>query len=177
MTSLVDSTQMLSGVARKAIKAHLDGISVDDLFDPSAESAPVFVTLRTSNGELRGCIGTLESTTSDVVAETARNAVLAAVQDPRFPPVAREELDSLRIEVSILMPQEVVPDASQLDPLRYGVIVRGESGRHGVLLPNIEGVDTAEEQITIACRKADIADGESIVLSRFEVLKAFESQG
>lgn len=100
--------------------------------------------------------------------------MLAATRDPRFAPVRPEELDALRIEVSVLLPEEPVADPAELDPSVYGVIVRDREGRRGLLLPDIEGIDDPNEQVRIARRKAGIAPGEPVVLSRFKVLKRGE---
>jgi MEMO1 family protein len=119
-------------------------------------------------GELRGCIGTFLPTTSDVAAEVVENAVAAATRDPRFPPVAPGELALLEVSVDELTAPVPVTSLADLDPRRYGVIV--EAGRRrGLLLPDLEGVDTVEQQVAIAARKAGIAHGEEVRLSRFEV--------
>jgi AmmeMemoRadiSam system protein A len=135
----------------------------------------VFVTLREADGKLRGCIGSITPAERDVFAETARSAVLAATRDPRFSPVGRAELAALSIEVSVLAPDEPVAGLRDLDPKRYGVIVCDRSGRRGLLLPDIDGVDDAETQVAIARQKAGIAAGEPVLLSRFRVTKAKES--
>lgn len=142
--------------------------------EPAAPAAAVFVTLRDAAGDLRGCIGTLAPTAPDVSLETARSAVLAATRDPRFPPVELSELPALQVEVSVLFPEEPVNDLSQLDPRRYGVVVRDASGRRGLLLPEVPGVDDAATQVEIARRKAGIAPGANTTLSRFEVAKFTE---
>jgi uncharacterized protein (TIGR00296 family) len=103
-----------------------------------------------------------------VAQEVIQNAVSAATRDPRFPPVQPEELEGLDIKVDVLTEPEPIDSMDQLDPKRYGVIV--ESGwRRGLLLPDLEGVDTVEEQVDIAMRKAGIRPGEPIKLYRFEV--------
>lgn len=170
MRSIEDIGPSLPAVARRAIEAWVAGAP-----SPSEDSAglpaPVFVTLRSTGGRLRGCIGTLRATEPDVVLETARSAVLAASQDPRFTPVVGAELAGLHIEVSVLLPEEPVTGLSELDPSLYGVIVRDDHYRHGVLLPNVEGVDDAETQVSIARRKAGIPEGVPVRLSRFRVNK------
>jgi AmmeMemoRadiSam system protein A len=129
------------------------------------------VTLRNPDGSLRGCIGTLEPTASDLVQETARNAVHAATSDPRFAPVSAAELPRLRLEVSVLMPSEPAADLAELDPRRFGVIVSDAHGRRGVLLPNLEEVNDAATQVAIARRKGGIPASDPATLRRFEVLK------
>ena len=131
--------------------------------------AGAFVSLH-KHGALRGCIGTFLPTTECVASEILQNAISASTQDPRFEPVTPDEIDELEINVDVLSAPEAIPDASLLDVKRYGVIVT--SGyRRGLLLPDLEGVDTVEQQIAIACRKAGIQDGETISLQRFEVIR------
>ncbi len=130
--------------------------------------AGTFVSLHDSRGNLRGCIGTIEPQQPTVAQEVIQNAISAATRDPRFPPVAPEELEDLDIKVDVLTEPEPIDSMDQLDPKRYGVIV--ESGwRRGLLLPDLEGVDTVEYQVEIAMRKAGIRPGEPVQLYRFEV--------
>jgi AMMECR1 domain-containing protein len=105
------------------------------------------------------------------VSETARSAVLAATRDPRFPPVSSPELAALSIEVSVLGPEEPIIGPAELDPRRYGVIVRDGNGRQGLLLPDIPGIDEASTQVELARRKAGIEPDASVRLFRFEVSK------
>ena len=129
--------------------------------------AGVFVTLH-KFGELRGCIGTLEPTTGNVASEIIQNAISSATRDPRFPPVASNELEDLEYHVDVLTEPKPVKDKKKLDPKKYGVIV--ECGwRRGLLLPDLEGVDTVAHQIDICRRKAGIAPNEPIKLYCFEV--------
>jgi len=131
--------------------------------------AGAFVSLH-KNGQLRGCIGTIEPRMPSVAEEVIANSIHAATRDPRFPPVRPEELDELEISVDILSDAEPIESTAQLDPTRYGVIV--EAGwRRGLLLPDLEGIDTAEQQVAIARRKALIAADEPVQLSRFEVIR------
>jgi AMMECR1 domain-containing protein len=131
----------------------------------------VFVTLRTSDGELRGCIGSLKAQESNVALETARIAVLSATEDPRFDQLGFDEIEELAIEVSVLLPEEPFDDPQDLDDGRHAVVVRHTSGRQGVLLPGVPGVRNGVEQIAIARRKAGIGPGEAITMGRFAVLK------
>jgi AmmeMemoRadiSam system protein A len=129
--------------------------------------AGVFVSIH-KHGELRGCIGTFEPSKDNVAEEIIANAISSSTRDPRFPPVAASELDDLEYSVDILTQPEPVKDMSQLDPKEYGVIV--ESGwRKGLLLPDLEGVDSVEEQIAICRLKAGISPGEPVNLHRFQV--------
>lgn len=173
MATLIDVGPELPGVARAAIAAWLAD-ERPQLARRDAPAAPVFVTLRRLDGELRGCIGTTFPTEPDVVAETARSAVLAASRDPRFPPLGPEELAGVRIEVSVLLPEEPVVDFADLDPTRYGVVVRDGRGRQGLLLPDVPGVDDARAQVAIARRKGGIDIDAPVRLTRFEVLKFAE---
>ncbi|HKG61212.1 MAG TPA: AmmeMemoRadiSam system protein A [Pyrinomonadaceae bacterium] len=131
--------------------------------------APCFVSLKTLNGELRGCIGTIEPAKDTLAHEIIANAISAATNDPRFDPVRPEELSNLRYSVDVLFPPEetVMED---LDPSVFGVIVEDESGtRRGLLLPDIPGISNAEQQVEIAARKAGLGRGERVRLYRFRV--------
>jgi AmmeMemoRadiSam system protein A len=131
------------------------------------QKAGVFVSLH-KGGMLRGCIGTIQPQQPNVALEVIQNAISAATRDPRFPPLQASELAELDIAVDILQPAEPIESMAQLDPKRYGVIV--ESGwRRGLLLPDLEGVDTAEYQVEIARRKAGIGPHEPVQLYCFEV--------
>lgn len=129
--------------------------------------AGVFVCLKLG-GILRGCIGTYNPTEPNIARETVRNAIHAATCDPRFTPVRKEDLDKIEYTVDILTEPEPISDRKGLDPKRYGVIV--QSGpRRGLLLPDLDGVDTVEQQIAIAMQKAGITPGSDIQIYRFEV--------
>jgi MEMO1 family protein len=131
--------------------------------------APCFVSLKTLNGELRGCIGTIEPARNTLVEEIIANAISAATSDPRFYPVAEEELANLRYSVDVLFPPEEAT-IKDLDPSVFGVIVEDESStRRGLLLPDIPGIDNVEQQVEIASRKAGIHRSERIRLYRFRV--------
>jgi hypothetical protein len=141
--------------------------ATSELADEMAEQAGVFVSVK-KNGELRGCIGTFTPQKDSVALEIVSNAISAVTRDPRFPPVTIEELNSLNYSVDILTPPEPIDNIDQLDPRRYGVIVK--SGyKQGLLLPDLKGVDTPEEQVVIAKMKAKIAHDEPVQLYRFEV--------
>ena len=131
--------------------------------------AGVFVSLK-KYGQLRGCIGTISPATENIAQEIIRNAVSAGVEDPRFPPVGEEELDDLVYSVDVLSDAEPIASMEELDVKRYGVIV--SSGRkRGLLLPNLEGIDSVEQQVAIARKKAGIYENETIKLERFEVVR------
>ena len=158
-------------LARDTIENHVrKGKTISPSRDLAAEwkqQAGAFVSLH-KHGTLRGCIGTIDPRMSDVAQEVVENAISAATRDPRFPPVQAPELDDLEISVDVLSPPEPIDSVAQLDPKRYGVIV--EAGlRRGLLLPDLEGVDSPEYQVAIARRKAGIGPTEPVQLYRFEV--------
>lgn len=131
--------------------------------------AGAFVSLY-KEGELRGCIGTVEPLEKHIGEEIIKNAMEAAFFDPRFLPVEKEELEQLTISVDILKQKEPVESIKELDPQKYGVVVEHE-GRRGLLLPDLEGVDTPAKQLDIAAKKAGIMEGEKMSVYRFEVLR------
>jgi AmmeMemoRadiSam system protein A len=134
-----------------------------------SDQAGTFVSLK-KHGQLRGCIGTISATTRSIADEIIQNAISACSHDPRFEPVTPKELDELEYSVDILGKAEDIASPEALDVKRYGVIVsRGH--RRGLLLPNLEGIDTVEEQLSIARRKAGIREGEPVTLQRFEVVR------
>ena len=119
-------------------------------------------------GMLRGCIGTIGPTMDNLAQEIVQNAISAVSKDPRFEPVTEDELSSLEINVDVLKEPEPISSMKELDVKKYGVIV--ESGyKRGLLLPDLEGVDSVEEQVLIARRKGGIGDSEKYSLYRFEV--------
>jgi AmmeMemoRadiSam system protein A len=159
-------------LARETIELYIREHTVlqvreEELAPEMKQQAGVFVSLKV-RGMLRGCIGTFQPTEDDVAHEVVRNAISAATGDPRFPAVSVGELDTLEYSVDVLSPPEPVKDSRELDPRRYGVIVRSGS-RRGLLLPDLEGVDTVEYQVSIAMQKAGIPPGTPVELSRFEV--------
>ena len=131
--------------------------------------AGAFVSIH-KHGQLRGCIGTIAPTRDTLAEEIIYNAISASTRDPRFQPIERDELDDLEINVDVLGPPESIESPGQLDVKRYGVIVT-RGFRRGLLLPDLEGVDTVEQQISIARQKAGIGPKESIQLQRFEVIR------
>ena len=137
--------------------------------DLVSRRAGAFVSLH-KNGLLRGCIGTISPVADTLAEEIIQNAVSASSRDPRFPPVRPEELKDLEISVDVLGEPEKVLSEEELDVKRYGVIVTSGM-RRGLLLPDLEGVDTVSEQIAIARQKAGIRPGEKVSLQRFEVVR------
>lgn len=135
----------------------------------TARAAGAFVSLH-KDGRLRGCIGTIAPTRETLAEEIVQNAVSAGTRDPRFPPVRPEELDELEYSVDVLGQPEPVDSPARLDPKVYGVIV--SCGRkRGLLLPDLDGVDTVEEQLDIARRKGGIREEEPYTLQRFKVVR------
>lgn len=139
----------------------------EDLPEETRQRAGVFVSLKV-RGELRGCIGTFQPCEQDIAHEALRNAISAATCDPRFAAVSAHELPGLEYSVDVLTAPEPVTGAEDLDPKRYGVIVQA-GGRRGLLLPDLEGVDTVDYQVRIAMQKAGIPPGTPVKLFRFEV--------
>ncbi len=133
--------------------------------------AGVFVSIK-KEGRLRGCIGTIQAVRKSIADEIIENAVSAAVRDPRFSPIEPEELDKLVISVDVLGDTEKIDSPDMLDVKRYGVVVT-KGYKRGLLLPNLEGVDTVEEQIAIAKQKAGIGEYEEAELERFEVVRHY----
>lgn len=133
------------------------------------KSSGVFVTIKQENS-LRGCIGTIIEGAGCIKDDIIKNAVSAATKDPRFPPVTSDELDLLSYSVDVLKEPFKVDNISGLDPKRYGIIVHKET-RQGVLLPDIEGVDTVYDQLNIACLKAGITIYDSPDIYAFEVTR------
>ncbi len=129
--------------------------------------AGVFVSLK-KNRQLRGCIGTISPATKSLAHEVIRNAIAAATEDPRFMPVTEEELPELTYSVDILSKPEKVKDLNELDPKKYGVIV-SKGLRKGLLLPDLEGVNTVAEQLSIALMKAGIREDEEFEVYKFTV--------
>jgi len=161
-------------LARQSLEAHIRGHKRFERPDNLAEDlihrrAGVFVSLK-KEGKLRGCIGTIEPTTASVAEEIIQNAVSAGVGDLRFEPVTEEELDELVYSVDVLGNAEPVHSMEELDAKRYGVIVI-KGGKRGLLLPNLEGVDTPEQQIAIALEKAGLSPEEKYKIERFEVVR------
>jgi AmmeMemoRadiSam system protein A/AmmeMemoRadiSam system protein B len=163
----------LLALARKAVETFVrDGqmIDIPRSSDPLLqERAGCFVSIKTRDGELRGCIGTIEPVKDELAEEVISNAVNSATRDPRFPPIKQSELPNLYFSVDVLSASEPA-ELEELDPKVYGVIVEDESGlRRGLLLPDLQGVETAAQQVDIAARKAGIPSGVPLKLSRFLV--------
>ena len=134
------------------------------------DRAGVFVSLH-KDGRLRGCIGTIQAARNSIAEEIVENGISAATKDPRFSPVRPDELDALEISVDILGKAEKISSKEELDVKRYGVIV-SKGFRRGLLLPNLDGIDTVDEQISIALQKAGLSALEkNYEMERFEVVR------
>lgn len=168
-----DSPKDLPALARRAVETFtLTGEIVAPVISQEgllAARAPCFVCLKMRDGELRGCIGTIESAKDTLAQEIVANAISAATNDPRFDAVRESELADIVYSVDVLLPAEPA-EMDELDPSVYGVIVEDEGeSRRGLLLPDIPGVDTALQQVEIAKRKAGISPETPVKLSRFRV--------
>ena len=161
-------------LAREALETYVREARIlhtpEPLPDDMKQQAGCFVSIKQA-GRLRGCIGTIKPVTASIAEEVIQNAIAAGTEDERFFPVEEEELENLVYSVDILAPEERVTDLSQLDPSRYGLLVtNGQSS--GLLLPNLDGVDSVEEQIAITKEKAGIAQtDQNVTLYRFEVVR------
>jgi AmmeMemoRadiSam system protein A len=149
----------LSNLAKAAVENYIEDkkiISVPANFPKEflERQAGVFVTIE-KGGNLRGCIGTYLPARENVGEEIIHNAISAATEDWRFGKVSKTELPHLSYMVYILGKPERVSDISELDPKKYGVILRAQD-RCGLLLPDLEGVDTVAEQLKICCQKGNI---------------------
>jgi AmmeMemoRadiSam system protein A len=159
-------------LAREAIEAHVRDHAVLEPkpLGPEPRRAGVFVSLHRGDGALRGCIGTIGPTRDSIEEEIVGNAISAATRDPRFYPLTLDELDGLDVSVDVLGPPEAVDSVADLDPKEYGIIVQTADGRQALLLPDLEGVDTPEQQVAITCRKGGIDPSrDRYRLSRFKV--------
>lgn len=163
---------VLPEIAREAIRSDRLGqpLVLPPLRPPWDAPRAVFVTLRSPAGELRGCIGRTHPTLASLAEEIADCAVSSATRDPRCERVTLGEIDHLLIEVSVLSTPVPVSSRAELDPRRYGVVVSFGSLR-GVLLPDIDGVETVAAQLHIAAEKAGIREGAAYTIERFEVEK------
>ena len=161
-------------LARQSLESYILSRRRIDIPDDVPEEmlhakAGAFVSIH-KDGALRGCIGTTGPTTDCVAREIIENAISASTRDPRFSPIGPEELPRLEISVDVLGEPEDIGSEAELDVKRYGVIV-SSGGKRGLLLPDLDGVDTVEQQIDIARQKAGIRRSESVKLQRFEVVR------
>ncbi|UCE97385.1 MAG: MEMO1 family protein [Dehalococcoidia bacterium] len=161
----------IAKLAKEAVETFVkDGNIISPPAKPTTEmkkKAGVFVSIH-KFGQLRGCIGTFEPAQEDIAREIIANAISSATRDPRFPTITTSELGDLRYSVDVLTKPAPVKDKNRLNPKKHGVIVEGNL-RRGLLLPDLEGVDTVEKQIDICCQKAGIDPDEPVNLYCFSV--------
>ncbi len=158
-------------LARESIQyflSHQQKLPCPDPLSPDLVSrSGAFVSIKKSK-QLRGCIGTLEPCEANLALEIIENALKAALHDPRFSPVTQQELQDLTYSIDVVQPLEKVSDLSELNPKIYGLVVRIKS-KQGVLLPDLEGVNSPEEQIKICRDKGKIHPDDPIEMYRFKV--------
>ncbi len=180
-----------SSLAKKAVEVYLkEGRMIsapENLTKEFFRKAGVFVTIE-NQGKLRGCIGTYLPTKENIAQEIIHNAIAAATEDYRFSPIQKQELPELSYTVYVLNKPEQIKSTKELDPKKYGILVKSQSFspgsdvifepalrthfKSGLLLPDLEGVDTVEKQISIACQKGNInPDTEKIIIYKFTVEK------
>ena len=168
-----DAEDAYAALARKTVESYITHRTVPSIEglpqDMLSQRAGVFCSIH-KDGRLRGCIGTIGPTKENIAQEIIANAISAATQDPRFDAIRKEELNHLSYSVDVLSPPENITSSDQLDVHRYGVIVT-QGHKRGLLLPNLDGVDTISQQIEIAKRKAGIWEDDPVELQRFEVVR------
>lgn len=164
-------------LARQTIEAYVGARKQIDIpkdlpEEMYTDQAGVFVSLK-EEGRLRGCIGTIAPVQKNIAEEIIANAISASTKDPRFYPIQPDEIDKLVYSVDVLGTPEAITSPNELDVKRYGVIVT-KGRKRGLLLPNLDGVDTVEDQIAIAKQKAGISIyDDNVQLERFEVVRHF----
>ena len=175
MTDIIEKNHPYVVLASRTAELYLSGgvtpaggIEIDPRAELWNIRRACFVSIKTLSGDLRGCIGTILPVRPTLDIEIIENAVSSSTRDPRFTPMKKAELDNVAFSVDVLSEPEKIPDKSMLDVKKWGVIV-SKRGRRGVLLPDLDGVDTVDGQIEIASRKAGIYDIEGITLERFSV--------
>ena len=174
----MDTEKYITNLARKAVKEYIVNgneieVDYDQLPEILKKPAGVFVTLK-KNGNLRGCMGTFQAVQDNAASEIINNAMTAAENDPRFPEVNKSELDELTISVDILSEAEKVNDKEELDPKKYGILVKG-GHQTGLLLPDLAGIDTVDKQLSIARKKAGLKSDSQIDIYRFKVKRFKEN--
>jgi hypothetical protein len=120
-------------------------------------------------------MGTFKSVQKNTAYEIISNAMTAAENDPRFPELKKEELNEISISVDILSEPEQVRDKVELDPKKYGILVKG-GHQTGLLLPDLDGVETADKQLNIAKRKAGLREDAEVEIYRFTVSRFEENE-
>ena len=161
---------IIYSLAKDAVESYVrDSIIIEAVYNNSFLKTPAaaFVSLK-SNDQLRGCLGTIKPTKPTLAEEIIENAVKAATKDYRFQPIQDHELTALTYSVDVLSKMQLVRDSSELDPKKYGVLVQKGSNQ-GLLLPDLDGVDSVDHQLSIARQKAGILDNSEIEIYKFEV--------
>jgi len=176
---VVKEEKYITDLARRAVEEYIVSgreaeIVEKELPEILKREAGVFVTLK-KDGKLRGCMGTFKPVQKNAAYEIISNAMTAAENDPRFPEVEKEELNEISISVDILSEPESVRDKSELDPKKYGILVKG-GHQTGLLLPDLEGIETAEKQLNIAKRKAGLREDADVEIYRFTVSRFEENE-
>jgi len=171
--------KFITDLARRAVEKYIvSGQEADfeeeELPEILKKEAGVFVTLK-KNNQLRGCMGTFRPVQKNAAYEIISNAMTAAENDPRFPEVQKEELNEILISVDILSEPEEVRDISELDPKKYGILVKG-GHQTGLLLPDLDGIETAEKQLNVAKRKAGLREDTEVEIYRFTVSRFKENE-
>jgi uncharacterized protein len=170
MFQLTETDQrLLLQIARNAVRAHLSAQVFTSPEVPSGNltaSCGIFVSIH-KDGELRGCIGSVQAT-GPLYRGAADCAISAAVGDPRFIPLTRDELQAVDFEISVLSPLKRVGDVDEIEVGKHGLLIAKRSYR-GLLLPQVAtayGWDR-ETFLQETCRKAglradDWKDGATI---------------
>lgn len=178
----MDNKHFLISLAQKAVENYCEK---KEKISPPPETpkeflekkAGVFVSIK-KNGQLRGCVGTYLPVHENIAKETIENAILAGFFDNRFPPISKEEIPSLSFTVYILNEPELIKEVGQLNPKKYGILVKSlSSNKSALLLPDLEGINKPEEQILTACQKGNIdPENEKIIIFRFSAQKYENNQ-
>jgi len=168
----------LVALAQKAVETYINTGKIikaeDNLIKEFSErKAGVFITIE-KNQDLRGCIGTYLPTRDNIIEEVIQSAISAAVEDYRFGPIQKQELPFLSYTVSILEKPELIKNKKELDPKEYGIIIKtlNYPPKSALLLPDLEGIDTIEKQISITCQKGEINPlEEELIIYKFRIKK------
>ena len=177
LKSIMENEDEYVSLARKTLEKYViygeKIVKPDNLPEEMTKNkAGVFVSLK-MDGQLRGCIGTIEARRDSIADEIIQNAISAGLEDPRFNPVTKKELNKIEYSVDVLKDAELINDISELDTEKYGLIV-SKGRKRGLLLPNIEGINSPEDQVSIALKKAGIDTDENYTMERFEVEQKFD---
>jgi len=173
MNHKIQNESLYVKLARESLTNYLingDRMDIPSYISPEMKETKtgIFVTLK-KEGRLRGCIGTIFPRTENIAQEIIRNAIEAGIHDPRFSPVEEKELKELEFSVDVLTKPKKALE-SELDPKKYGIIVRNKM-KTGLLLPDLEGIDTVEKQLEIALQKGNISKNENYTIEKFQVIR------